>query len=138
MAGDPSVVRRVADSHPGFPCRRCLRDAAVGESMLLFAHTPFDSVGPYAETGPVLAHEHPCDPPELAPGELPEVTRMRAQCVVRAYDERNWIHDGRLVDTAGAGAAIAAFFEDPAVRMVHVRNVGYGCFAYAVTRPRAP
>jgi hypothetical protein len=134
VAGDPRVVRVVAASSPGYPCRRYLRDAAVGEAMLLFPHTPFASESPYVETGAILAHEAECAPPTLAPGEVPEVTRVRANCVVRAYDGRDWIHDGKLVDSADAAATIAAFFADAAVARVHVRNVGYGCFAYEATR----
>jgi hypothetical protein len=105
--------------------------------MLLFPYRPFAGEGPYAETGPILAHERDCEPPALAAGQLPDVTQARAQCVVRAYDGRDWIHDGKLVDREEAARQIAAFLADPAVARVHVRNVAYGCFAYAVTRDDA-
>jgi hypothetical protein len=132
--GDPRVTRRVADAKPGFPCRRCLRDAEIDEAMLLFTYTPFATEGPYAESGPILAHEADCTAPDLAINAVPDVTTARAQCVVRAYDERGWIVDGRLTDTAEAAAVIRELFDDATVAYAHLRNVGYGCFAYRVDR----
>ncbi len=133
-AGDPDVRRVVADSPSGYPCRSCLRDGDVGETMLLFAHSPFTTGGPYAETGPVFVHERACSPPDLAVDELPEVTRVRAQVVVRAYDHNGAIRDAALAGAGEASAVIASFFADADVAFAHVRSVTYGCFAYAVER----
>lgn len=133
-AGDATVARVIADAKPGYPCRVCLKDAEPGEALLLFTHTPFERDGPYVESGPVLAHADGCAPAGLSPGEIPEVTVARAHCVVRAYDQRGWIHDGRLTETAAVADVLRAFFADAAVAYAHVRNVGYGCFAYEVRR----
>ena len=133
-AGDVRVARVIADAKPSYPCRVCLKDADIGEPKLLFSYRPFDEEGPYAESGAVLAHERSCEPAHLAPGEVPEVTTVRTHCVVRTYDSRGWIHDGVLTETRDAAAVIIASFEDPDVAYAHVRNVGYGCFAYAVKR----
>jgi Protein of unknown function (DUF1203) len=133
-AGDPDVRRMIADASPGYPCRRCLRDGEVGEAMLLFAHSPFTTGGPYAETGPVFVHERACAAPDLAIDELPEVTRVRNQVVVRAYDHNGAIHDAALAGTGEVSAVIASFFADADVAFAHVRSVTYGCFTYAVER----
>lgn len=132
--GDPSIVRRIVDAPLGFPCRHCLRDGEVGEAMLLFAHSPFQTAGPYAETGPVFVHERECVPAAPARGEIPEVTQVRKQVIVRCYDRAGAIHDAALVDTPDAAAAITRFFEDADVAFAHVRSVTYGCFTYAVDR----
>src|SRR3984885_11658447 len=58
--GDPTVEVQVADAPNSFPCRHCLEDAAPGERMLLFSHSPFERVGPYKELGAVYAHERAC------------------------------------------------------------------------------
>ncbi len=133
-AGDPTVIRRVVDAPLAYPCRHCLRDGEVGEAMLLFSHSPFETTGPYAERGPVFVHERACDAPDLAVDELPEVTRVRKQVVARAYDHSGAIHDAALVDAPDAAAALRTFFEDARVAFVHVRSVTYGCFTYAVER----
>jgi hypothetical protein len=40
-------VRFVADAKPGYPCRQCLSDAEIGESLVLVAHDPFTVDSPY-------------------------------------------------------------------------------------------
>lgn len=132
--GDPAVLRRIVDAPLGYPCRSCLRDGEVGEAMLLFSHSPFDGGTPYAETGPIFVHERQCTPAALGVGELPEVTRVRKQVVVRAYDHAGAIHDAALSDTADLAGVIAQFFADADVALAHVRSVTYGCFTYAVER----
>ena len=124
----------IADSSPGYPCRRCLRDGDVGEAMLLFAHSPFTTGGPYAETGPIFVHEQDCAPPDIAVDELPEVTRVRSQVIVRVYDRAGAIHDAALAETHDVSTVIASFFADADVAFAHVRSVTYGCFTYAVER----
>ncbi len=133
-AGDPTVQRRIVSHPQSAPCRRCLRDGAVGEAMLLFAHSPFTAASPYAETGPVFAHEQ-CAGAELAPGELPEVTRARTHATVRAYDHAGAICDAVLTPAADLAVVLQRFFADDAVACAHVRSASYGCFTYRVDRP---
>ena len=54
--------RYVADRHPGFPCRVSLKDAAVGERVVLvpFTHQPADS--PYHAPGPSSSARTPFRP----------------------------------------------------------------------------
>ena len=37
----------VADEKPSFPCRQCLRDAEIGEELLLVSYDPFEIDSPY-------------------------------------------------------------------------------------------
>ena len=133
-SGDITVERRIVPPEGGYPCRRCLRDSKAGEAMLLFLHRPFDADGPYAESGAVFAHETPCAASDLGIDEVPEVTRVRAQQVVRAYTHGHAIHDAALTPTADVADTLRRFFDDAAVAYAHVRNVAYGCFAYRVDR----
>jgi len=49
--------RLIVDAKPGFPCRVSLRDAEIGERVILlpFAHQPVDS--PYCSSGPIFVRE---------------------------------------------------------------------------------
>lgn len=132
-AGDPTVQRRIITTPSSAPCRRCLRDGAPGETMLLFAHTPFDAPSPYAETGPIFAHEQ-CEGASLAAGELPPVTMARAQAFVRAYDHAGAIHGAVLAQRENMPDVIARFFADSDVAYAHVRSASFGCFTYRVDR----
>lgn len=53
----------VADSHPGYPCRQCLRDAEVGEELVLVSYDPFRVDSPYRCASPIFLHRTPCTPP---------------------------------------------------------------------------
>jgi hypothetical protein len=122
-----------ADRAGGSPLRCCLRETTPGEEVLLIAYTPPGTSGPYAERGPVFIHARPC-PGYLTPGEYPPGLRHRQQ-VVRAYDQHGRIADGILVpDGDHAQTVIRELLDRPGVELVHLRNVGYGCYNFAVRR----
>jgi hypothetical protein len=128
-AGNLLEVRVLEDS--GAPLRCCLREARAGERVLLIAYTPPGTAGAYAERGPVFIHAERCEgyptPVQYPPG------LAHRQQVVRAYDRQGRIADGVLVaDGQQAQGVIAELLARPEVELVHLRNVGYGCYNFAV------
>jgi len=122
-----------ADTDGGRPLRCCLRESAPGERVLLIAYTPPGTCGPYAERGPVFIHAEPCGG-YLTPERYPPGLGPRQQ-VVRAYDRDGRIAAGILVtDGEQAMTAIRELFARPDVALAHLRNVGYGCYNFAVRR----
>jgi hypothetical protein len=116
----------------GEPLRCCLRDASEGEEVILFGYEPPLPPSPYREMGAVFAHAAPCAGPDLA-GGYPAAWRTRPQ-VLRAYDERGWIHPAtRVHDGTDPEAALAEVLAAPGVVQVHSRNVAYGCYMFTVT-----
>jgi hypothetical protein len=129
-AGNELAVQ--ADADGGNPLRCCLRETVPGEKVLLIAYTPPGTSGAYKERGPVFIHAERC-PGYLASHEYPPGLRHRQQ-VVRAYDQQGQIADGVLVADGGhAEQVIAELLARPGVALVHLRNVGYGCYNFAVT-----
>jgi len=129
VSGNP-VERMTAGG--GEPIRCCLRDAAPGEELMLFGYEPPLPPSPYREVGAVFAHAGPCPGPAGA-GTYPDGWRGRSQ-VLRAYDERGWIHPAtRVHDGSDPEAAIAKVLAAPGVVQVHSRNVAYGCYMFTVT-----
>ncbi len=119
------------DACGGSPLRCCLRESVPGERLLLIAYTPPGARGAYAERGPVFIHAEPCDG-YLTPDRYPPALSHRQQ-VVRAYDREGRIADGVLVDDGEhAMTVIRRLFARPDVALVHLRNVGYGCYNFAV------
>ena len=115
----------------GSPVRCCLRETRPGERVMLIACTPPGTAGAYAERGPVFVHADPCEG-YPAPRRYPPGLRHRMQ-VVRAYDRQGRIADGMLAaDGLQAEAVIAEMLARPDVELVHLRNVGYGCYNFAV------
>jgi hypothetical protein len=122
-----------ADTTGGNPLRCCLRESAPGEKVLLIGYTPPGTRGAYAERGPVFIHAQPCSG-YLTPDRYPPALTHRQQ-VVRAYDRDGQIADGVLVnDGEHAMAVIRDLRARPDVALVHLRNVGYGCYNFAVRR----
>ena len=101
--------------------------------MLLITYTPPGTSGAYAERGPVFVHADPCagyPTPHLYPPEL----RGRRQ-VVRAYNRRGQIADGVPTDDGDhATTVICQMLTRPDVELVRLRNMGYGCYNFAVRR----
>jgi Protein of unknown function (DUF1203) len=128
-SGHPPA-RVIADG--GEPLRCCLRNAAPGEELILFGYEPPLPASPYREIGAIFAHAQPCA--GLASNEAyPADWRGRSQ-VLRAYDDRGWIHAATVHDGERPETAIAELLADPAVVQIHSRNVAYGCYMFTVTR----
>ncbi|MET7400398.1 DUF1203 domain-containing protein [Dactylosporangium sp. NPDC005572] len=116
----------------GEPVRCCLRDAVAGEALILFGYEPVLPGGtPYREIGAVFAHAEPCAGPA---GGYPAQWRGRKQ-VLRAYDERGWIHPAtRVHDGTDPEGVVEAVLAEPGVVRADSRNVAYGCYMFTVTR----
>ena len=122
---------RVSDSD-STPCRSCLSATPRGTRLILFAHRPFATEGPYAETGPVFVHADACEPYRRRDVFPPDFRSRRL--VFRAYDATGSIHDATVADGADAEATLVRQFADAAVARVHVRNPAWGCYDFAVER----
>lgn len=122
----------VADSKPGFPCRQCLRDAEIGEEMILVSHDPFTTDSPYRSASPIFLHRAPCAP-FVDAGELPEQLACR-ELSVRGFDDAGMMLDAAIVPGTDLPATIVRLLEDPAIRILHVHNAVRGCWAVGVER----
>ncbi|MCT9078528.1 DUF1203 domain-containing protein [Streptomyces fulvoviolaceus] len=148
---DPSVLKElrsaddagremvpVTDEEGGAPLRCCLRRSAPGERIALVSYAPLrrwaaetdTDPGAYDEQGPVFIHAEECAGP--AGDGHPFTNGHRT---VRRYSAEGRILGGQLVEAAGDfDAAFRSALDDPAVALVHVRAVEYGCFLYEVRR----
>jgi Protein of unknown function (DUF1203) len=122
----------VADETPGFPCRQCLRDAAIGEELLLVSYNPFTVDSPYRSASPIFLHREPCPAP-TDPYVLPEQLTVR-QLSVRAFDAEALMIDAAIVPGAELAETLARMFDDDTCDHVHVHNATRGCWAVRVDR----
>jgi Protein of unknown function (DUF1203) len=126
------IRRVVADSAPGFPCRVSLRDAVVGEHLLLstYEHHPVDT--PYRASGPVYVREAAT---QAHPGvdEVPELLRTRLLSL-RAYDAKGMMRTADVVPGTEFETGIAAAFANERVAYLHIHYAKPGCYACRVER----
>ena len=124
--------RYVADAKPGYPCRQCLRDAEIGEALILVSHDPFTIDSPYRSTSPIFLHEQTCTPPSDVVGLPVQLTGR--QLSVRAFDGDAMMLDAAVVNGTELDAQLRRFFDEDATTEVHVHNATRGCWATSVTR----
>ena len=125
--------RRVSDGD-GVPCRHCLEDVAAGETYLVVAHRPFDTLQPYAETGPIFLHASEC---ERAParGERPSIL-SGPDYIVRGYDsdERIVYGTGAVIPTDRVREYADRLLGQERIAFVHIRSARNNCFQCRVER----
>jgi hypothetical protein len=136
-AGRPTAP--FTDTEGGAPLRCCLSRSEPGDRIALVSYAPLRrwaaekgvDPGAYDEVGPVFIHADDCPGPD-AGAVLPFTNAHRT---VRRYSAEGHILGGRLVEEPDAfEQAFGEAFDDPAVALVHVRAVEYGCFLYEVRR----
>ena len=110
----------VADEKPSFPCRQCLRDAEIGEELLLVSYDPFTVDSPYRSASPIFLHRQPCSPPaDLC--VLPEQLTLR-QLSVRAFDGEALMIDAAIVQGDQLAETLARMFDNGACDHIHVHK----------------
>jgi Protein of unknown function (DUF1203) len=124
-------ISYVADSKPGYPCRQCLRDAEIGEEVLLVSFDPFTASSPYRCASPIFIHSTSCTPnPEV---DVPEQL-ARGDRSVRAFDKTAMMLDAALIQGEDLGRTIERLLENPEVDHLHIHNEPRGCWAARVAR----
>jgi uncharacterized protein DUF1203 len=126
------MLRRIADQRPGFPCRVSLRDADVGEAVLLLNYEHLPVASPYRSRHAIYVREHAT---EYRPGidEVPEVLGMRLLSV-RAFDADGMMLDADVVQGTDLATVIDRCLGRPQVEYLHLHNAKPGCFAARVDR----
>jgi hypothetical protein len=126
------IVRVIADSKPGFPCRISLQDAEPGEELLLLPYEHQPAVSPYRASGPIYVRPG-AQRSAPAPGEIPPYVSLRL-ISVRAYDARHMMIGAEVCPGAAVAAQIQRQFSDPEVSSIHLHNAKRGCFSCRVER----
>ncbi len=121
------VVRCHVDESPGYPERIELRDAAVGENLLLLNHTYQPANSPYHGRHAIFIREGAREAARFT-NEVPEVMRRRTLSL-RAFNADHFIVTADLVAGAEADGAIDRLLATPGVTYLHAHYAKYGCFA---------
>jgi Protein of unknown function (DUF1203) len=124
-------VTYIADSKPGYPCRQCLRDAEIGDEVLLVSYDPFTASSPYRCASPIFIHSTACTP--YASTDLPALL-TRDKRSVRAFDGAAMMLDAALIDGKDLSETIERLFANPEIEVLHVHNEPRGCWAARINR----
>lgn len=126
--------RRISDG--AAPCRHCLKNAPRGEAVLLGAYKPFQTTGPFTETGPIFICENACERFEGAANELPPIIAQREQFIMRGYSANEQIdyRTGQIVRVTDLIEQVQKIFALSEVDFVHIRSAAYTCFTTRIDR----
>lgn len=122
----------IADASPGYPCRVSLREASVGESVLLISFPYHDVDSPYRACGPVFVRQQ-ADTAKLGVNEIPDILPGRLLSV-RAYDSAHMMIHAQTIQDTQFEQAVRSQFSSEAVSYLQIHNANPGCFSCAVYR----
>ena len=126
------VKRYLADKMPGFPDRIEMRDASVGERLLLLNHVCQPANTPYRAAHAIFVREGAENTYDRV-DEVPEVMRIRLLSI-RAYDAEGMMLDADVVDGKEIEAVISRFFVSTHVAYIHAHNAKRGCYSGRIDR----
>ena len=124
--------RVVADSAFGFPCRVSLKDAAVGEPVLLLNYVSHDVDGPYRASHAILVREQAEDIVPLV-DEIPPVFARRTLSL-RGFAANGDLIASRVARPEQHDRFIRELLADPQVDHIDAHNAGLGCFSARIER----
>jgi len=126
------MARVVADEKPCFPCRVTLRDADIGETLLLLNYEHHGVHNPYRSSHAIFVSEHASRPYDEV-NRIPEVMTNRLLSV-RSFDESGMMLDADIAAGTDVEPLILRLFADPRAAYLHVHNAKRGCFSARVER----
>jgi hypothetical protein len=122
----------------GKPCRSCLKTVPKGAKMLIASARPFDTLHPYAETGPIFLCADDCV--HATSGLLPDVLKISPDYLMKAYgaDQRILYGTGQITPKAQIEPYAEQLFARDDVAYIDVRSSRNNCFLIRITREPRP
>ena len=127
-----SVVRRIADAMPGFPCRVTLEDAGPGEALLLLNYEHLSLASPYRSSHAIFVREG-ATTAAVYEDAIPEQLARRLLSV-RAFDGVGMMVAADVSEGTELDALARAWLDRADVAYLHVHNAKPGCFAARIDR----
>ncbi len=126
------AIRYEVDAVPGYPDRIGLRDARLGERVLLVNYVHQPAATPYRASHAIYVREGATERAEFV-DEIPEALRVRLLSL-RAFDAGDMMIDAEVVPGSEAAPLVRRLFRRPEVAYVHAHFAKRGCFAARIDR----
>jgi hypothetical protein len=124
--------RYVAHESPGFPDRIEMRDARVGESLILVNHEHLPVATPYRSSHAVFVLEGAQETYDRI-DDIPEVLSRRLLSL-RGFSKDGMLLHADVLEGKTLRHAISAFFDKPGIAYLHAHNARQGCYAGLIER----
>ena len=126
------VKRYIVDSNPGFPDRIEMKDAELGQSVLLLNDVFQPANTPYHASHAIFIREWASQAFD-AVDQVPESMRIRLLSL-RAFTEDGMMLDADVADGIAIEPVVTRMFANPEVSYIHVHNAKQGCYSGRIDR----
>ncbi len=126
------AVKMIADEKPGFPCRVSLKDAEIGEEVILLNYQYHFVNSPYKANGPIFIRKG-ATTAMLDVNEIPDILHHR-DLSVRGYNIDSMLVDARVTEGVNLRRMIDDVFDNKEVAYIHIHNAKPGCYSCLVKR----
>lgn len=126
------IFKMIVDEKPGFPCRVTLKDAEIGEEVLLLSFNHHNVNSPYKASGPIFIRKN-SKKANLKINEIPQMLFERLQSV-RVYDKNGMMIDAKILEGREMEREIKKTFNNTLVSYIQVHNANPGCYNCQVDR----
>lgn len=124
--------RYICDETPGFPDRIEMRDANIGEHLLLLNHTSMAKNSPYRATHAIFVLEN-AKQTYHAVNEIPPVMYNRLLSL-RAFDQSGMMVNAKVAKGDDIRKTALEFLADNRVVHIDAHNAAQGCFSGRINR----
>lgn len=121
------VKRYIVDSNPGFPDRIEMKDAELGQSVLLLNHVCQPAKTPYRASHAIFIREWATQAYD-AVDQVPESMRIRLLSL-RAFNDDGMMLEADVADGMVMEPVVTRMFANPEVSYIHVHNAKQGCYS---------
>ena len=126
------AVKMIADEKPGFPCRVSLKDAEIGEEVILLNYQYHFVNSPYKANGPIFIRKG-ATTAMLDVNEIPDMLHHR-YLSVRGYNNDSMMVEARVTEGVNLRENIDEVFDNKVVEYIHILNAKPGCYNCLVNR----
>jgi hypothetical protein len=126
------VKRYIADKNPGYPDRIEMRDAEVGESLLLINHVSMEKETPYKASHAIFVREG-AEHPYESRNQIPAVMFNRILSL-RAFDANGMMVDAAVAQGEEIQNVVECFLDNDQVSYIDAHNAVRGCYSGKIDR----
>ena len=125
-------MTRMTVDNPNFPCRVSLRDADIGDEVILLNHVSHEGNNPYRASHAIFVSKSAAEAADYADAIPPALDRRILS--LRAFNADGMMVEATLAQPGEADAAIRGLLANPAAARIDAHNAIRGCFAARIER----
>ncbi|QIK95592.1 DUF1203 domain-containing protein [Sphingomonas sp. HDW15A] len=125
-------MTRMRVDNPNFPCRVSLRDADIGDEVILLNHVSHEGNNPYRASHAIFISKSATEAADYVDSIPPALDRRILS--LRAFDGEGMMIDAAIVQPGEADPAIRRMLGNSKVDHIDAHNAIRGCFAARIDR----